>query len=157
MPKSRYKNTSLANLEYRLRKFKDILHEELFGIIKQKEDVIINYVQQQQLYRRGITGDGKKIWEKHPYSPRTIANKKKKGQVTTRVTLKDSGKFYGDFDVVITAEGFYVTSYTDYSIYLEQRYGNNIYRLTDENLKKLLNVHIKPELKRRLKRRLLNG
>ena len=78
MPKSRYKNTSLANLEYRLRKYKDILHEELFDIIKQKEDVIINYIQQQQLYRRGITGDGKKIWEKHPYSPRTIANKKKK-------------------------------------------------------------------------------
>ena len=153
----RYKNTSLANLEYRLRKFKDIIHDELFDIIRQKEDIIKDYVRQQQLYRRGITGDGKRIWDTQPYAQRTIENKRRKGQITTRVTLKDTGEFYDDFDVVITAEGFYVTSYTDYSIYLEKRYGDNIYRLTDENLKRLLNVHIRPELKKRLRRKLLYG
>lgn len=155
--RSKYKNTSLANLEYRLRKFKDIVHDELFDIIRQKEEIIKDYVRQQQLYRRGITGDGKRIWDTQPYAPRTIKNKRRKGQVTTRVTLKDTGKFYDEFDVVITAEGFYLTSNTEYSIYLEKRYGDNIYRLTDENLKRLLNVHIRPELKKRLRRRLLYG
>lgn len=154
---TKYKNTSLANLEYRLRKFKDIVHEELFDIIKQKEEIIKDYVRQQQLYRRGITGDGKRIWETHPYAPRTIENKRRKGQITTRVTLKDTGEFYDEFDVVITSEGFYITSYAEHSIYLEKRYGDNIYGLTDENLTKLLNVHIRPELKRRLRRRLLYG
>ena len=99
----RYKNTSLANLEYRLRKFKDIIHDELFDIIRQKEDIIKDYVRQQQLYRRGITGDGKRIWDTQPYTQRTIENKRRKGQITTRVTLKDTGEFYDDFDVVITA------------------------------------------------------
>lgn len=152
-----YKNTSLDALEYRLRAFKSILQEELRDVIRKNEDVIKDYVRQQQLYRRGITGDGKRIWDTKPYSQRTIQRKRRKGQVYTRVTLKDTGQFYNDFDVVITAEGFYVTSYTKYSIYIEQRYGDNIYRLTDDNLKRLLNVHIRPELNKRLKKRLLNG
>ena len=154
---SRYKNTSLDNLEYRLRKFKDILHDELRDIILQKQEIIKNYVREQQLYRRGITGDGKRIKDTHPYTPRTIANKRAKGQVTTRVTLKDTGRFYDEFDVVVTSEGFYITSYVDYSVHIEKKYGDKIYRLTDENLTRLLRVHIRPELMRRLKRKLRYG
>ena len=87
-------NATLRNLEYRLRAFKDSLPMLLEDIVRDKEDVIVSAIADDQLYRRGINGRGEKIMDYMPYAPKTIQNKKRKGQPTTRVTLRDTGAFH---------------------------------------------------------------
>lgn len=144
-------NTTLRNLEYRLRAFKDSLPMLLEGIIRDKEDVIIDTITDNQLYLRGINGMGEEIMSYRPYAESTIKKKKKKGQPTTRVTLRDTGAFYKSFFVVFDSEGFYITASDEKTPLLIEKYGEEIFRLTDENLTMLLRDHIRKELVKRLK------
>ena len=148
---SRYYNTSIRNLTYRLRAFRDELPIFLESIIRDKEDVIISAVADDQLYRRGINGRGVKIMDYQPYKPRTIEIKKLKGQPTTRVTLRDTGSFHKSMRVEYTPEGFYITSDDYKTEMLKEKYGPEIMRLTDKNLTRILRVHIRRELGKRIK------
>lgn len=141
---------SLKNLEYRLRRFRDSLPLYLEEAISEKEDVIVSAVQN-QLYRRGITGRGIKIMSYMPYALSTIKAKKKKGQPTTRVTLRDTGKFYAGMHVVFDSKGFYVTSSDSKTNKLIGKYGIDILRLTDENINRILRVHIRNYLERKVR------
>lgn len=71
-------NATLRNLEYRLRSFKDSLPMLLEDIVRDKEDVIVSAIADDQLYRRGINGRGEKIMDYMPYKPKTIQIKRKK-------------------------------------------------------------------------------
>ena len=66
MPK--YYNASIRNLTYRLRKFKDILEEELRKEIENNEEVIVQMIAENQLYEHGIEGRGISIMEYQPYT-----------------------------------------------------------------------------------------
>lgn len=145
-------NASLRNLEYRLRAFKDNLPTMLEDIIRDKEDVIVSAIADAQLYRRGINGRGEKIMSYAPYAASTIKKKRKKGQPTTRVTLKDTGAFHESMYVVFDSEGFYIISDDEKTKYLIKKYGKEIFRLTDENFNRILRSHIRKELVKRLKR-----
>lgn len=144
-------NATLRNLEYRLRAFKDSLLTLLEDIVRDKEDVIISAIADDQLYRRGINGRGEKIMDYAPYEPRTIQIKKKKGQPTTRVTLRDTGDFHNSMYVVFDAEGFYVTASDEKTPELIEKYGDEIFRLTDKNFTRIVRSHIRKELVKRLK------
>ena len=154
---TRYYNGSIRNLIYRLRKFKDILDQELKEEILKHEDVIVNMVAEEQLYNQGVEGRGIKIMSYQPYRPSTIRKKLRKGQPTDRVTLRDTGEFHASLHVEFDEGGFYVTSTDDKAKYLLERYGKTIFRLTDENLKILLNDYIRPELYPKLKEFIENG
>ena len=145
-------NATLRNLEYRLRAFKDSLPELLEDIVRDKEDVIISAIADDQLYRRGINGRGEKIMDYEPYKPRTIQIKKKKVQPTTRVTLSDTGDFHNSMYVVFDSEGFYVTASDEKTPELIAKYGEEIFRLTDKNFTRIVRSHIRKELVKRLKR-----
>jgi hypothetical protein len=120
-------------------------------IIRDKEDVIVSAIADDQLYRRGVNGRDEKIMEYMPYAPRTIKNKQRKGQPTTRVTLKDTGAFHESMHVVFDSEGFYVTASDEKTPYLVKKYGGDIFRLTDKNFNRILRSHIRKELVKRLK------
>lgn len=145
-------NASIRNLEYCLRAFKDSLPVMLEDIVRDKEDVIVSAIADAQLYRRGINGRGEKIMSYAPYAASTIKKKKKKGQPTTRVTLRDTGAFHESMYVVFDSEGFYITSDDEKTKYLTKKYGKEIFRLTDENFNRILRSHIRKELAKRLKR-----
>lgn len=145
-------NATLRNLEYRLRIFKDSLPTLLEDIVRSKEDVIVSAIADDQLYRRGINGRGEKIMDYVPYATRTIENKKRKGQPTTRVTLRDTGDFHRSMRVVFDSEGFYITSDDEKAKYLVKKYGGEIYRLTDKNFTRIIRSHVRKELVKRLKR-----
>lgn len=145
-------NATLRNLEYRLRAFKDSLPELLEDIIRDKEDVIVSAIADDQLYRRGINGRGEKIMDYMPYTPRTIQNKKRKGQPTTRVTLRDTGAFHESMYVVFDSEGFYITASDEKTQDLVEKYGEEIFRLTDKNFTRIIRSHVRKELVRRLKK-----
>ena len=104
-------NATLRNLEYRLRSFKDSLPMLLEDIVRDKEDVILSAIADDQLYRRGINGRGEKIMDYMPYKPKTIQ---------------------------ITPE-------------LIEKYGEEIFRLTDKNFTRIIRSHIRKELVKRLK------
>lgn len=152
----RYYNTSLKNLEYRLRKFKNDLPRLLEDAIIEKQDVIVSAVANDQLYRRGVNGKDIKIMSYAPYTASTIRNKKKKGQPYTRVTLRDTGEFHRSFLLVTDSEGFYVTASDDKTQALIKKYGDNIFRLTDKNLNRILKSHIRKYITKQLKRE-ING
>lgn len=145
-------NVTLRNLEYRLRAFKDSLPELLEDIIRDKEDVIVSAIADDQLYRRGINGRGEKIMDYMPYTPRTIQNKKRKGQPTTRVTLRDTGAFHESMYVVFDSEGFYITASDEKTQDLVEKYGEEIFRLTDKNFTRIIRSHVRKELVKRLKK-----
>jgi hypothetical protein len=145
-------NATLRNLEYRLRAFKDNLPMYLEDIIRDKEDVIVSAIADDQLYRRGINGRGEKIMSYMPYTAKTIQNKKRKGQPTTRVTLRDTGAFHKSMFVVFDSEGFYITASDEKTEELIKKYGEEIFRLTDKNFTRIVRSHIRKELVKRLKR-----
>ena len=145
-------NATLRNLEYRLRAFKDNLPMYLEDIIRDKEDVIVSAIADDQLYRRGINGRSEKIMSYMPYTAKTIQNKKRKGQPTTRVTLRDTGAFHKSMFVVFDSEGFYVTASDEKTEELVKKYGEEIFRLTNKNFTRIVRSHIRKELVKRLKR-----
>lgn len=149
-------NLSLRNLTYRLRKFSDILDEELYYLIDKYSDVIIAMVTENQLYGLGENGKRVPIASYAPYAPRTIKKKIRKGQPFDRVTLRDTGKFYESFIVVPGAKGFSIQAKDFKAKYLIPKYGDTIMRLSDDNLKRLLHEYIRPELVKRLKEKLIN-
>jgi hypothetical protein len=145
-------NSSLRNLTYRLRAFRDSLPRLLEDAVRSKEDVIISAIADDQLYRRGIEGRGIKIMDYAPYTATTIKIKQKKGQPTTRVTLRDTGAFHESMFLVFDSEGFYVTSGDKKTGALIAKYGDTIFRLTDQNFNRILNKHIRRELIKQLKK-----
>ena len=145
-------NATLRNLEYRLRAFKDSLPMLLEDVVRSKEDVIVSAIANDQLYRRGINGKGEKIMDYMPYTAKTIKNKRKKGQPTTRVTLRDTGAFHESMFVVFDSEGFYITANDEKTQDLVEKYGKEIFRLTNKNFTRIIRSHIRKELTKRLKR-----
>lgn len=150
----RYYNASIANLTQRLRKFDEVLKESLEEIIMELEPEIVALVAEEQLYKQGINGKGIPIMSYAPYAPSTIKRKARKGHPTNRVTLRDTGIFHGSLFVVFDEGGFYIATEDKKLVYLEPKYGENILRLTDENLSYLLNTYVKPRLAERLRAKL---
>lgn len=147
-------NASLRNLKYRLRSVKDSIPLYIEDAVRETSQVIVKAISQDQLYRRGINGKGIKIMDYEPYKPMTIAIKQKKGQPTTRVTLKDTGSFYDNMYVAFVpgeTGGFYVTSRDEKTDDLVAKYGPEIFRLTDDNFTRIVRVHIKKKLQRIVK------
>lgn len=151
----KYYNGSIRNLSYRLRKFKDVLDENLKSLIEEHWWYIVSAVTQDQLYEQGVDGNNNPILPR--YALRTIKNKLKKGQPTDRVTLRDTGEFYQAFRVVADENGFYVTSTDEKTVYLTKKYGKTIFKLSNEHLKELLTRYIRPKLQERMKEYLQNG
>lgn len=150
-------NLSLLNLIYRLRKFRDILREELDDIMLSDKvaSALIECIHE-QLYQQGINGKGEFIMDYQPYRPKTIKKKRRKGQPYDRVTLHDKGDFYRSMKLQRIAGGFGVVA-SDDSVKVDKllkRYKPTILRLTNENLNWLLQELVRPELVRRLKQRL---
>ena len=74
------------------------------------------------------------------YAPSTIRIKARKGQPSNRVTLKDTGDFYKTFDVQVKNNAnFTITANTMKSGQdLEDRWGDDIVGLQDENVIKVM-------------------
>jgi len=71
---------------------------------QETQDFLINLLQD-QLFTTGEDGNGVSLGD---YSPVTIEIKKRKGQPTDRITLKDTGEFYKSYFIVAYVGGFVV-------------------------------------------------
>lgn len=107
--------------------------------------VITSLNKQNQLYDKGINADGVSIWSYRPYSQYTIREKQRKGQPHNRVTLKDTGDFYGSFNVMADKSQFEVFATDPKTAYLRAKYGN-IFGLTQENKQILIEDYLRDKI-----------
>ena len=147
-------NATLRNLEYRLRAFREYLPDYLEEAVRNREEAIVSAIANDQQFRRGVNGHDVKIWSYCPYSPSTIREKKRKGQPSTRVTLRDTGEFHGAMHIVYEPDGFSITSDSFKTKYLVPRYGETIFRLTDKNFTRIVRSHIRKDLAKMVRRAL---
>jgi hypothetical protein len=105
----------------------------LFEITNEKDtqDFLIDTLQD-QLFTTGEDGDGVSLGD---YSPITIKIKKRKGQPTDRITLKDTGAFYNSYLIETFKGGFFIEAdgkKKDTDLFL--RYGDNILKPNQQSL-----------------------
>ena len=117
--------------------------------IKDNEEFILALNYEDQLYDKGINSDGKQI--KPDYATSTVSIKKRKGQPTNRVTLRNEGIFHKSFYIHYEADGFTITTTDPIQGVLTYNYGDEILGLTDENLYYVMERFVKPAIENKLK------
>lgn len=97
--------------------------------------------QRDQLFS-GINAEGDQITP--GYSPRTVAIKKKKGQPTDRVTLRDTGEFYAGIFLEPREDIYVVDSADEKTGSLVKKYGEDILGLDPDNQDKYVEENLDP-------------
>lgn len=100
---------------------------------EESKEEIIRLNTEDQLYERGVDSMEVSLGE---YAPYTISRKIVKGDRYDHVTLKDEGRFYDSFIVIVDRNGFTIIA-DDFSVYdqpLSVTYGLDILGLTKENM-----------------------
>lgn len=125
-----------------LRKFQDEAQERVIEQVRKNEPFVFHLVTEEQLFR-GVDAGGRRIAP--PYRPFTVQIKRARNQPTDRVTLLDTGDFYGAMDVRYDPDKFFVLNTDRKSAKLRAKYGSGILGLNDQSIE-LLTVNIKPDL-----------
>jgi hypothetical protein len=108
-------------------------------------------LQKEQMFA-GINEEGFPI--QPPYAARTVAIKKKKGQPTDRVTLKDTGDFYSDMFLDVRDNDFVIDSADSKTDELLKKYGEEIFGLTEKNQDQYVEENLEPVFQERIQKAL---
>ena len=110
------------------------------------KSIIVHYNADIQMYEKGQTSKGSLI--RPPYRPSTIRIKKRKGQPTDRVTLRDTGRFHKTLKVDAYNDYVEISSDIEYAKYLFKKYGDDVLGIQKELLKEFVKKYILNELKK---------
>ena len=133
----------------------DLIHS--IDIVFEAEEAIhdtrTEYVnkQREQLFK-GKNEEGQPIVP--AYTPRTVAIKKKKGQPTDRVTLKDTGDFYKEIFLDTREKEFVIDSADPKAGQLIEKYGEKIFGLDETNQEAYVNNHLDDSFVSRIEKKL---
>lgn len=119
-----------------IQSFDQETDQMVMGIVKDNEGLVLE-MNRNQMYS-GKDGNGVEI--SPGYADSTIARKRRKGNPYDRVTLKDEGDFYRLLDLKVGNDSFLIQSNDTKSVYLERKYGDDIYGLDSESLTRLKGV-----------------
>jgi hypothetical protein len=97
------------NLEAIAKRVLKLNENDALKVVTQNKSIQFNAIRlnrQVQLYQQGVDVEGKKMQSykaqgSNVYSNYTIMLKEEKGQVTDRVTMRDTGKLYSTFDTKV--------------------------------------------------------
>lgn len=97
--------------------------------------IVVNRMYEEGLRRAASGGGTEPIEPPYAYVTKYVY-KRKKGQRTDHVTLRDTGRFHESLRLVYTANGFYIRSdgSVPYSRNLENKYTRRIYGLTSAEM-----------------------
>lgn len=121
------------------------------GIVERAADrqedrmIDLNVEQMEQ----GIKADGDRIIP--PYKPSTVSRKKKMGQPTDRVTLKDTGDFHNSVRVKRFPKMYELVAQDWKSEQLQEKYTHSILGLTDFSLQQVREA-MKPFMRQDVKK-----
>ena len=115
--------------------------------IMESQSTIVDIITQEQLYDKGIKGDGTPTGE---YSPVSIALKKDPKK--DHITLKEEGDFYAGYKINRNGQDFEITS-TDWKAgKLERMFGKEIFELTKDNEAEIIDKELNPELMQKVQK-----
>lgn len=133
----------ILNLIATLQAARDGLNERLDAATREAEGIILA-MNRSQMYDEGKDRNGNAI--QPSYAPATVQRKKRKGQPTNRVTLRDSGDFHLSLYIEYTADGFEIKADDFKTPFLTKRYGSEVLGLTDENLGIICERYYQPRI-----------
>jgi hypothetical protein len=113
--------------------------------VQQFDFVMKDYIINKQLFTQGIDGNSVKL---PGYKRTTIRYKIAKGDPTDRTTLRDEGSFYRSIEITATSQYFVVSSDVPYDDKLTKKYGKDILKITNENMREFMDVYFLPNLKK---------
>ena len=128
----------------KLQDLKDNVNKIVQETFEEYKTLIIDYNADEQMYKLGQDSKGSII--RPSYSPITISIKKKKGQPTDRVTLRDSGKFHKTLIVTPKENYVEISSDLEYAKYLFKRYGDDVLGIQEEILKEFVTRYVVPKI-----------
>ena len=134
-----------------VKNFRSQITNTVIRTLKDNEHIIVEFVTEEQLYEKGEDGDGEFLADSQPYRPMTISIKRIKGQPTNRVTLKDTGDFHESFYIEFQSEWFEIKAKDWKSDELQDRYGDAIMALNDENITDMVQNYIAPAIMEKFK------
>lgn len=140
---------AIDNLINRLENYNENIISYLEEATKEAEEKIID-LNIYQLYEYGENRDERKITPE--YTPQTVAIKKRKGQPTNRVTLRDTFDFQGSFFIRYETDGFAISASDWKTEYLTRRYGDEILGLQDKHVAYLCESEYIPKLIKELRK-----
>lgn len=136
----------IEELIAKIIELRDNINDYIRLEVIEDEAFICDMNSENQLFEKGITREGIKINSYAPYSKNTIAVKITKGQPTNRVTLRDTGEFHTSFVVYADDTKFFIDAKDWKTNKLGEKYGEEIFGLTDENINELIWEYIYPAL-----------
>ena len=107
---------------------KDVL---VLKAVQMNEAAILDLVTEDQLLDKGIRGNSSPI--SPPYTPYTKKLKQARGQITSHVTLKDTGDFHNSIFIQYGNDGFEIAASDSKTSKLITKYGDAVLGLTDDN------------------------
>jgi hypothetical protein len=140
-----YNDAILNSLEGTVNKLKAVINPSIRESVDKNKNVIKTAQTDEQMFL-GITAGGSSI-RPFPYAKSTINYKRRNGQPTDRITLKDSGDFYESIQVEARPVDFVISTQITYSIFLVARYAD-ILGLTAENLGLFVQNYTMPIIKK---------
>ena len=141
-------NVLINNLTSRVERFKEDINFHIAQIIEANSDLIIAENVENQIYSDGVDTKGVSF---PSYAESTKKQKKRKGQPTNRVTLKDSGAFHESIGLDIRDDEFELITENETYKWLRGRYGENILGLRAEFIREFTWKIVYPELLKRAK------
>jgi hypothetical protein len=127
-----------------LAKLRDTLPAKVDEILMKNSNFITGMLKL-RLYNYGQDGDYEQIGF---YSPKTQELKKKKGQKTTFITLRDTGSFYAGMYLESKNGEYKIDSTARQTQMLIAEYGPEILQLTYKQQTDIINNIINPELQK---------
>jgi len=119
----------MDNLDTQISYLNDLssnLDKYLEEIVLKHKDKLISLIQL-RLLNKGIDGDNKLLGE---YSESTKAKKRKKGQISSHITLKNTGSFYAGMFLTLESNVITIDSKDRKTDLLTSKYGESILELT---------------------------
>lgn len=132
----------------KLQYTKDNLPEIMEWILKKNEGFILGMLKF-RLFNFGTDGNNELIGGGE-YSPKTIARKKKVGQKTSVITLRDKGIFYNSMFLETDGVTYEISSKDPKAARLVDSYGESILDLTLKQQDDLIENIVDPELQKYL-------
>ena len=133
--------------------------EEIRKIVIENSEILIEMVKGQMILGKDAYGKPTKLGSRDYYHPETLANKARvsgPGGITSWITNYMLGDFYRFLSLEFRGDNFVITSDVEYFPEIIARSGEDIVKVSKENLIKFRNDIIIPQLMKRLKQR-MNG
>lgn len=149
-------NTLFGDMAKRVAAF-DPYKEAILAAVPAKAE-IIDFNVEDQLYEQGIGSRGKSIGAYQPY---TIERKEIKSALgvgdgkISNVTLRDAGDFHSSFDVEFRDTEFEIIARDPKTAKLQQNWGEDILGLTEQNLQKVKDDYIRPNMQAAFRAKIL--